>query len=227
MLILGDCHGRFDRLAKISEKYPNRVLTQIGDMGLGFGSKNENIPSNVRFFRGNHDNPQVCKSHSNYIKDWGQWTSPEGESCFVFGGAFSIDRDYRLRREQNGGGVSWWYDEEIFDDEIQKAYEEARGMKSCDILLTHDCSWDYYPLMIETNCTYNPGMRAYGKPIQNRTAIAVQNLISILRPKIHVFGHHHNNMILKIHGRTSVNAGELSLYDTKTEQLLLYGDIFP
>lgn len=73
---IGDVHGNWKRYKKIINDCDTSI--QVGDFGVGFISKiTEQVHSNPpydhmkrgdhRFIRGNHDNPNVCKSiHSGY-----------------------------------------------------------------------------------------------------------------------------------------------------------------
>lgn len=64
-----------------------------------------------------------------------------GKKCLVIGGAYSVDKYYRLAR-----GWGWWPDEQPDDD--TKAFVESKLAKldnSVDIILSHTCPAKYIP----------------------------------------------------------------------------------
>ena len=63
----------------------------------------------------------------------------EGMSYLVIGGAYSVDKHYRLSR-----GYAWWADEQPSDK--TKAYvEEQIAEKHFDVILSHTCPYKYEP----------------------------------------------------------------------------------
>src|SRR5712671_5809644 len=99
-IFIGDVHGKFDRYKAIIREHPNTI--QVGDMGVGFrrwphGEYQSNPPydemvkANAYFIRGNHDNPAVCKRHTQYIPD----SMVQNDTMFI-GGGYSIDWQYRI-----------------------------------------------------------------------------------------------------------------------------------
>jgi len=135
MLICGDTHGKFKEFKKIAVTNSDKLIVQIGDFGLGFHGESTvpTFPPNALFFRGNHDNPAVCKIHPNYMGDYGSKII-EDRKVFWMGGAWSID--YKYRRE----GLSWWRDEELSLPELDTVMEQYLDFKP-EIMITHDvCS---------------------------------------------------------------------------------------
>lgn len=95
LILIGDVHG----FTKTYQKWlrqnldPSQRTLQIGDMGLGFaGVGLHPMEENHKFFRGNHDSPEKCRAHKNYLGDYGFL---EADSLFYIAGAWSIDRAYR------------------------------------------------------------------------------------------------------------------------------------
>src|ERR1700693_5291578 len=112
--VIGDVHGKTGLYKRLVRSMPpGQRSIQVGDMGIGFeGVRIHNMSMDHRWFRGNHDNPDKCRKHPNYLGDWGY--DPETK-IFWLAGAFSIDRAWRTE------GVSWWADEELSNLELQKA----------------------------------------------------------------------------------------------------------
>ena len=152
MLFIGDVHQEFKRYLHIlfrmqhkgGRKGVDRSL-QVGDMGIGFppdpdSYSNPNffkdgvswfdeIDNNHRFLRGNHDDPTLCNSHSNYLGDWGYIPAPD---MFFVSGGFSIDHYYRIP------GKTLWKDEELSQQEMEKVLKSYEKNKS-KIVVSHEC----------------------------------------------------------------------------------------
>jgi hypothetical protein len=115
MLVIGDVHGGFRQYKRLIKGVPASI--QVGDMGVGFmriraGIERSDGAGDVqylanpphyamlpghRFIRGNHDNPGVCRRHSQWIPDG----HVEGHTMFI-GGALSIDRQWRVEGYDGG-----------------------------------------------------------------------------------------------------------------------------
>lgn len=140
----------------------------LGDAGINFytGWRDNNIKSYleslpITFFciHGNHEirpntlpnyrlsvwNGGLVYSETDYpsvlfAKD-GEVYEFEGKKALVVGGAYSVDKTYRIAR-----GWSWWEDEQP-SEEIKRQTEqaaEAHGWK-VDAVLTHTCPLKYEP----------------------------------------------------------------------------------
>ena len=109
MFIISYIHGKWSEYYKILDKLPKNCLSlQLGDFGYGFAGYPypKVLPKNHYFFRGNHDNPQICRDHPNYAKDYGMWNG-----VFIVAGAHSIDKDQRTPQ------IDWWPDEQLSLDQ--------------------------------------------------------------------------------------------------------------
>lgn len=199
---IGDVHGKYRQYKKILKAGPDTI--QIGDMGVGFrrrdGSAYENPPfdkmreGNHRFIRGNHDNPAVCKNHSQWIPDG----HVEGDMMFV-GGAVSVDQAYRQE------GYDWWPDEELNHNQllaIVDKYIEVRPR----IMVTHDC-----PEEIAHYLCALSGRRKLDFPSRSRQAF--QSMFQLHQPEVWVFGHWHYSYEMKILGTLWICLNELEVID--------------
>ena len=166
MRIIGDVHGRIADYQKLAASASESI--QISDMGLGF--RGISLPPSPihKFFRGNHDSPQACRDHPNYMGDWGY---DEVNGLFWFGGADSIDK--HMRRE----GVSWWRDEELSVAQFNEALDFYERVKP-RVVLSHDGPQAF----IETG---------FGIRDRSRTLQALQAAYELWQPRVWVFGHHH------------------------------------
>ncbi len=155
---------------------------QVGDMGIGFPDKTEFSKDGVswfpevdlshRFFNGNHDHPEICKTHSNYLGNWGFLKEP---SIFYVSGGYSIDQERRVK------DVSWWEDEEISPVEnssVMLSYINSKPR----IVVSHEC-----PLILKEEVVTNEWKLRH----DSRTEMFLQSLFDIHKPDYWIFGHHH------------------------------------
>lgn len=169
--LTGDTHGRFERIVEFcaqQEVEPENTFIILGDAGLNYYKGRKDLRAKellsqlpVTFFciHGNHEmrpSPELGYKLSSY--HGGQvWVQPEypnllfavdgevydfmGHSCLVIGGAYSVDKWYRLRM-----GYGWWPDEQPSDEikaKVERVLEE-RDWK-VDVVLSHTCPFRYEP----------------------------------------------------------------------------------
>lgn len=204
--IIGDIHGMVNDYKSFSIGDFDGPTIQLGDFGIGFGqsdywheSLNDfHANGKHRFIRGNHDNPDVCKTMTGWIRDG----TIENDVMFI-GGAWSIDWAYR--RE----GIDWWRDEELSSEEFYRLIEIYAAMKP-RVMITHDGpSKATNEMFIQTGLARMSG----GKHIKTRTGEALQAMFEIHQPELHFFGHWHHTMQVKI-GKTWFHClGELDYTD--------------
>lgn len=181
ILVIGDIHGNTFTYQKYLERLPAGQRTvQIGDMGIGFkGVGLHKMPENHSWFRGNHDDPEKCKTTPNYRGEYG-YDAETG--IFFLGGAWSIDRAYRVP------GISWWAGEELSYEELDKAvqlYSDTRPR----FVLSHECPTKASAVLLAN--LGGPYFAAKGECSQSRTAQALQRMLEIHAPEKWIFGHYH------------------------------------
>lgn len=158
LMICGDWHGNTAHalmMVRTAEKYGFQKIIQCGDFGLWdhyedglrfLDTLNEACRKagvKVYWLDGNHENHErlywytqnnpVTKNGHVYIRShilysprgnaW-QW---ENKTFLTVGGGVSVDRAYRKP------DVSWWYGEQLTDDEVRGIHTKT------DYLFTHDC----------------------------------------------------------------------------------------
>jgi predicted phosphodiesterase len=206
MRFIGDVHGKHKKYLQLIEEVDCSI--QVGDMGVGF-IKIPVIDPKHRFIRGNHDNPNTCKRHPNWIKDG----SFEDEmNIFCLGGAWSIDWEYRQNYEKATGKKIWWPNEECSVPQLQKIidyYEECKP----EIMVSHDC-----PLIMakELNSSHSWD--------KSKTRQALNVMFEIHKPDVWIFGHHHINMTRDIKGTRFIALDELSCVDMEDVRIDEYED---
>ena len=176
---ISDVHGNWDVYEELCKKYERTI--QVGDFGMGFereaGLKVPYLALNHRFIRGNHDNPQKCYAHPNYIKDGTIEMIGDTKVMFI-GGAWSSDQ---YRRTE---GVNWWRDEECSYADFQR-FIDLYAAEKPDMMVTHDCPSDFAELFMRG---------AHKPPYPSRTGASFQFMHEIHQPKMWVFGHWHSNV---------------------------------
>ena len=169
--ITGDTHGDFERyFAFNSLVQPTEADTVIvlGDAGLNFHNNYTDdsrkvfvnaFPFKTFCIHGNHEaRPIHYPSYKEttfhggtvwreerypnilFAKD-GEVYDFDGLKCVVIGGAYSVDKHYRLAR-----GLPWFSDEQP-SDEIKRYVEQrlAKAGHKIDVVLSHTCPLKYEP----------------------------------------------------------------------------------
>lgn len=204
---IGDIHGKKSFLEDIIRNTPpyiNKVI-QVGDMGIGFGQGSywhdsidllfESV--NGGFIRGNHDNPQMCKTMKTFIPDG----HVENDIMYV-GGAWSIDSRWRTK------DYDWWEDEELSIAELNTIID-VYDLVRPSVMITHDA-----PLFASKQMFFQPGQYLHGKEIhKTRTACALQTMFEIHQPKYWIFGHWHEDTDMTINGTRFICLDEASHID--------------
>jgi Calcineurin-like phosphoesterase len=182
---IGDIHGQFGRYETLIECCHGSI--QVGDLGVGFlrwphGGEQSNPPydkmvaGNHRFIRGNHDNPHVCRKHSQCIKDG----TIEGDMMFI-GGAQSIDQAYRIE------GFNWWPEEELSIKELNELVDKYRKAKP-RVMVTHDCPEEVASIVLaRMPYEFSPSKIDF----KSRTRLAFQEMFSAHSPDFWIFAHYH------------------------------------
>lgn len=75
---------------------------------------------------------------------FGEIYTIENKKCIVLDGAFSIDKDYRLRK---GGGYKWFPSEQPTDDMKQYAIDNLKKYNyNINYILSHTCPFGFVPM---------------------------------------------------------------------------------
>jgi hypothetical protein len=198
MVFLGDVHGKWRELESILVEYRGDQVVQVGDFGLGFperpreGKDPENLGPHFKFIRGNHDNPEVCRLHPNYLGDFGI----TDYGLAYLSGAWSIDFARRTP------GIDWWDEEELKSSKLQLFIDMFKREKP-EFMVSHDAPYFLYDRLVRSSFKN-----------KSRTTMALQEAFESHKPKFWVFGHHHLSMRERIKGTEFVCLDELETLDT-------------
>ena len=148
------------------------LLIILGDVGINyFGDWRDQrdkdelamIPATILCIHGNHElrptSPEVAELYhpiqwmgdTAYVEDiYPRFIMAEdgaryhinGRDFLVIGGAYSVDKSYRLRM-----GYRWFSDEQLTAAEMDVIRQKVRDHGSCeDIILAHTCPYDQRPV---------------------------------------------------------------------------------
>lgn len=166
--VTGDTHGQYHRFYTLKANENNAVIC-LGDVGANY-SLNENDTARKQYLssfsaifycvRGNHEarpqdvpgmelaydmsvNGQVYYEPAfpniRYFLDWGEYNI-EGLSCLIIGGAYSVDKYYRLAI-----GHQWFANEQLSEEERAECFNSIYK-KYYDVVLTHTCPYSWRPV---------------------------------------------------------------------------------
>ena len=170
--ITGDTHSDFSRIKAFCKDYDTTiddVIVILGDAGINYyrGAKDikvkyalSNLPITIFCIHGNHE----IRPHTIVSYDKMKWNegmvyyenaypnilfAVDGEiyklnnkQCIAIGGAYSVDKDYRLMM-----GYGWWEDEQP-SNEIKQTVEKVLLENTVDIVLSHTCPLKYEPIEV-------------------------------------------------------------------------------
>jgi hypothetical protein len=151
--------------------------------------------SGHRFLRGNHDSPQLCRVHPNYLGEFGL---DDATGFFWISGAVSVDKERRMASE------AWWPDEELSDNQWARLVAEYDRLRP-DFVISHECPASVNQRMLESvvpqrvtqfsSEAFGYGVAAYvaekRRCAESFTCKQMDSLLRIHRPQRWVFGHYH------------------------------------
>lgn len=166
----GDIHGEVKRVVDFCSKFElttEDTLVLLGDVGINYyGDNRDNaakkmlssVAPTILCVHGNHEmRPEHLVAYRTqnwnsgtvwyeeqypnilFAKD-GEIFCIEGLSHLVIGGAYSVDKYYRMAR-----GYNWWPDEQP-SESIKSFVEQQIHNKQIDIVLSHTCPQKYVPV---------------------------------------------------------------------------------
>ena len=110
-------------------------------------------------------------------------------SALVIGGAYSVDKYYRLEQMKGRSWTGWFKDEQLTPEEMDTIAVEVEGT-AVDMVLTHTCpaSWQPFDLFLTVvdQSTVDKAMEDW-----------LENLKSTFDWSIWLFGHFHDNRLVR------------------------------
>jgi len=196
--LTGDCHGDFTKLFNLKNKLNNNdYVIILGDFGYWNKSQTNifdkieiKLNFNILFIDGNHSNFSLLNAlpiykwndgYVHYIRKniihlmRGNVFNIEYKKFFTFGGAKSIDKEFRIENK------SWWKEELPNENEIHYGLNMLEENNfNVDYILTHDCPTN---ILNKIDTSYKPSvLNNYFNMISESTKF-----------KHWYFGHYHIN----------------------------------
>ena len=168
--IMGDTHREFYRLNDIEK---NNMLIILGDAGINYylderdNKLKEQLNSyNIKLFcvQGNHEErPENISTYKEidmfggkvFIEEEypnlifaknGELYDIDNKKVLVIGGAYSVDKNYRIIY-----GYPWFKDEQLSKEEMNNILNKYKG-QHIDIVLSHTCPLKYEPTEVFMKC---------------------------------------------------------------------------
>lgn len=215
-VVTGDCHGDMSRFANYEyPRDGTTAIIILGDAGVNYymnkrdnSTKKKLQDSGYQFYlvRGNHEaRPEDCERIEwnydenvggiigidtnfpaiHYFCDGGEYTI-NSHSCLVIGGAYSVDKYYRINK---GYPYQWFENEQLDLKEREEIFNRIKG-KEFDFVFTHTCpkAWeptDLFLPMINQN------------EVDKTTEIWLDDIKDAIRYHVWLFGHFHADRIEK------------------------------
>ena len=170
VLYTGDIHGHPSNIIKICKRFNltrDDIIVILGDVGANYyGGKRDSelkmelakLKPTILCIHGNHEmRPWHIPSYA--LQEWhggqvwveekypnllfakdGEIYDIDGVKHIAIGGAYSVDKPYRLTR-----GFAWFPDEQP-SDEIKAYVESQLENNHIDVILSHTCPYKYRPI---------------------------------------------------------------------------------
>ena len=210
--ITGDTHGNFNRIKNFCARNnttKNDILIILGDAGINYDldGKDEylkyqlnKLPITLFCIHGNHEErPENIPSYIEielfggkvyaeakypnliFAQD-GQIYNINGSKCLVIGGAYSVDKYYRM-----ACGSKWFESEQIPDDKKREIenYLDQYGW-NVDYVLTHTCPYNVRPTHL-----FLAGVDQ--NTVDSSMEVWLQRIADKLEFKHWYFGHFHSD----------------------------------
>ena len=209
--LTGDTHGNFNRINYFCEKFETTkddILCILGDAGINYylNKKDymlkqvlQDMPITFFCIHGNHEERPF--NISTYItKKWnegivyyeeefpnilfakdGEIYNINGKSILVIGGAYSVDKEYRLLK-----GWSWFKDEQPNKEIVKYIEKQITKQRHFDIVLTHTC-----PIKTEPRHMFLPFIDQ--SKVDKTTELLLQRIADWITFDNWYFGHFHGH----------------------------------
>ena len=200
ILFAGDTHGNDQQiryLEKRAYEHGANAIFQVGDFGYwphtDWGLKFVEEASNaalkngipIYWIDGNHENHDALEGMHGvtpiaplvYYVPRGTVLDLDGRQILGYGGAFSVDKHYRVV------GATWWPQETIDYEHLSKVADRFEGLKP-DILVCHDAPYD-----VDLEFVYAERKNEFPQTRYNRKCL--QTLVDAVEPKRIITGHYH------------------------------------
>lgn len=213
-LITGDTHGDIYRYKFLEQyPAETAALIVLGDAGFNYYGQGKDLLTKagasmwenyIYCVRGNHEmRPEdvegmqemfdedvgnvVCYETEfpliRYFKD-GLIYNICGYRTLILGGAYSVDKDYRIAR-----GWKWFHNEQLSEEEMNNIYETYKN-EEIDVILSHTC-----PLSCQPTHLFLSGIDQ--STVDNSMERWMEKVKQDFDWKVWLFGHYHRDLYIE------------------------------
>jgi 3-oxoacid CoA-transferase subunit A len=202
LIILGDVGFNY-YLNKTDQKNKN-IVQHLGCKIYCVRGNHEERPENLSTIKTIYD-PTVGNDvwyeeaypNIRYLKD-GYTYAFDGYTALVLGGAYSVDKYYRIGQAQSQGidctkhWCGWFQDEQLTEQEMREIQQNVTG-KTFDFILSHTCPYEWQPFDLFLSSVN-----------QSTVDNTMERWMNDLKNQIHwnhawLFGHFHADRIVRPH----------------------------
>lgn len=194
--IIGDIHSNYKNYEILIKNTPFSIC--VGDVGFNYDYLIDNVdPTYHKMIAGNHENYDIIDMVPHFLGDYGEIKTTIGNAFFVRG-AFSIDSKVRAIKDKIFQEKTVWAEcEELSYLQAMQAFEYYKELKP-KFLISHECPFSVLPYVTMKHMAKHFGFE--NKNLRTLTNNLLQCMIEYHPPKIHCFGHHHQNWHKMIDG---------------------------
>lgn len=212
--VTGDFHGQYIALKeRIKYTEPGDAVIVLGDACFNYyGDKRDKKLKNmvnslgrtIYCVRGNHEMrpADIFNMKQVFDENIGSWVDMEkewpnikylwdgtkykinGYDCLIIGGAYSVDKEYRLMRGWN------WFSNELLTPEEMKFIEDLHAGKDVDFILSHTCPLSFQPR--DMFLTFIDQSK-----VDNSMETWMEEFKDKINWKYWLFGHYHGDRIIQ------------------------------
>lgn len=164
----GNIKGLLYRLDRMKIPHtPDQIIVLLGDVCVNYLQNTQDYVSKKRLqdsgrtyfcIHGNHEmRPESIASYQEQLGNFGrvyveqefpniqfaidgELYDLEGYKTLVLGGAYSVDKYYRLEN-----GARWFADEQITPERREAILEKSQNLPPLDLVLSHTCPYSWQP----------------------------------------------------------------------------------
>ena len=214
VIILGDASVNF-WLSKRDKKLKYRIYDQYPNLHFYLVRGNhEARPGDIDDMEVMWDNEvqnevywQPQYPNIKYLVD-GYSYDFHGNKTLVVGGAYSVDKYWRLEKQAAGFYGGWFANEQLTQEERNLISQSADG-QSYDLILAHTCPYEWMPRDLFISCIDQ-------STVDNSMELWLGELLQQCSWRVFLCGHYHDDRILAPH------AEMLSLSIKNLEDIMEY-----
>lgn len=130
---------------------------------------------------------EPARPHIRYLMDGLEYNFG-GHNALILGGAYSIDKYWRLSHyDKNAPWTGWFKDEQLTEEEMSIIEDNVKGEKY-DFVFSHTCPLSWQPTDLFLSAVDQ-------STVENGMEVWLERLKNEINWDIYCFGHYHRNRI--------------------------------